>query len=155
MKSNKGITLTSLVIYIIGLMIVIGLISAFYNYFVKNMNQIVIKNNSDEQYTKFLSYITKDANSYNLKEVKTNVNDEDVLVLVFFDNTEHQYIHKNDKIFFLDIDENHITRKKIPLCRNVLNSNDMVFKYSDNQIMVNLNINNNQYINTLTVKTGN
>ena len=60
MKSNRGVTLTSLVIYIIGLVIVITLMSNFSGYFYKNLSEVTIKQNADEQYSKFLSYITKD-----------------------------------------------------------------------------------------------
>ena len=42
LKSCKGITLTSLVIYVIVLMVVIALMSGFSGYFNKNINQITL-----------------------------------------------------------------------------------------------------------------
>ena len=40
MKGNKGITLTSLIIYIIGMMIVVALISTLTAFFSKNIKMI-------------------------------------------------------------------------------------------------------------------
>ena len=60
LKNNKGITLTSLTIYVIVLMIVIALMSGFVGYFNKNINNITASEESDEQFTLFLEYITKD-----------------------------------------------------------------------------------------------
>ena len=62
MRSNKGITLTSLIIYVIGLTIVIALMGTFNGYFYRNVKTLTIKQNVDEEYSKFLSYITKDVN---------------------------------------------------------------------------------------------
>ena len=84
-KSNKGITLTSLVIYVIVLMIVIGLVSNFSGYFYHNTNNITIKENYEEQYTKFLAYITKDINSDQLNFVKTGT-DSEKKYLIFIRN---------------------------------------------------------------------
>ena len=95
MKSNRGVTLTSLVIYIIGLVIIIALMSNFSGYFYKNLSEVTIKQNADEQYSKFLSYITKDANADNLTYVKSGAEGKDCIIFVFSDGTEHQYIHQN------------------------------------------------------------
>ena len=73
MKSNRGVTLTSLVIYIIGLTIVITLMGIISNYFYRNINDVTIKQNADEQYSRFLAYLTKDANSDNLIHVQVGL----------------------------------------------------------------------------------
>ena len=80
LKSNRGVTLTSLVIYIIGLTIVIALMGLISNYFYQNITDVTIKQNADEQYSKFLAYLTKDANSDNLVYVQTGVNGEDNII---------------------------------------------------------------------------
>ena len=51
LKSNRGVTLTSLVIYIIGLTIVIALMGLISNYFYQNITDVTIKQNADEQYS--------------------------------------------------------------------------------------------------------
>ena len=40
MKNQKGITLTSLVIYIIGMVVVIGIVANLTTFFYKNINKI-------------------------------------------------------------------------------------------------------------------
>lgn len=63
MKTNKGMTLISLIIYIIVLAILIGMISMFTQYFYKNTDETIVTNNTSEQYTRFIAYLTKDVNS--------------------------------------------------------------------------------------------
>ena len=70
MKEERGVTLTSLCIYIISLTIAIGLLSTFASYFMKNTNDIIVKSNSGEEYARFLTYFTKDVNSENLSSVQ-------------------------------------------------------------------------------------
>ena len=107
LKTNQGVTLTSLVIYVIVLMIVISIMSVFSGYFLKNTKEVTINEVSKEQYTKFLSYITKDINSGELRFIKSGTISENEPYLIFkFENEkEHQYILKNENIYFLDINE--------------------------------------------------
>ena len=60
MNSNKGITLISIIIYIIVLITIIGVISTFTKYFYKNINEITISDSADEQYSRFTEYLTSD-----------------------------------------------------------------------------------------------
>ena len=97
LKSCKGITLTSLVIYVIVLMVVIALMSGFSGYFNKNINQITIKEESNEQFTRFLAYLTKDINNENINFAKTGQeNDIEYIIIKFEENEEHQYLYKKD-----------------------------------------------------------
>lgn len=81
MKQERGVTLTSLCIYVIGLITVIGLMSTFTSYFAKNTNDTVVKSNSGEEYIRFLAYFTKDVNSSNLNTVS------------LYDSRERNYIY--------------------------------------------------------------
>lgn len=151
MKSNRGVTLTSLVVYIMGLVIIVGLMSVFTGYFYKNLNEITVKQNSQEQYTNFLSYLTKDVNSNNLTFVQSGVNGQDCIILKFDNGEEHQYIHQNNNIYYLKSDNQN--EKKILLCSNV--SSNCVFSYSEGKIEVNFNINDEKFSNSLKVNIGN
>ena len=102
MKSNRGITLTSLVIYVIGLVIVIAVMGNFTGFFYKNLEYTTMNQNSNEQYSRFLSYITKDANSDNLIYVQSGVQNVDCVIFRFSDGTEHQYITKNEKMYYIN-----------------------------------------------------
>ncbi len=63
MKNNKGITLVSVIIYIIVLTIVMGTVSFMMKYFYNNTDETIISANTSDQYSRFLAYITDDVNS--------------------------------------------------------------------------------------------
>ena len=151
MKSNKGITLTSLVIYIICLVIVIGLMSSFTGYFFKNTNEVTINQNADEQYTKFLSYITKDVNTDDLIYAKTGVNSTDCIIFKFETGIEHQYVFANGNIYYISIENQN--EKKITMCENVVKSanNTPIFSYENSKIDINFNIKEKNFSATLSV----
>lgn len=145
-KSDKGITLTSLVIYVIVLMIVIGLMSSFLGYFYKNTNKITIKENYEEQYTRFLSYLIKDTNSDQLYFVKSENN---YLILKYKDGSQHQYIYSidNKSIYYINV-VSKTTLKKILLCNNVTN---LTMNYSENILQINMTINDRNYEKLLNI----
>ncbi len=63
MKSNKGMTLISLLIYLIVLLVVIGTMSLIIKYFYENMDETVISSDTSDQYSRFIAYISSDINS--------------------------------------------------------------------------------------------
>ena len=149
LKSNKGITMTSLVVYVIVLTIVIALLSGFSGYFYKNVNLITIKEASDEQFTRFIAYLTKDLNQNNAFFIRTgtdNGESNNYLILKIDGNIEHQYLFENETLYYID----KIKNKKITLCNNVNLCN---FEYDDtNKVLTtNLNINKKNYTKTFIV----
>ena len=62
MKNNRGITLTSVIIYVIGLIVVVGTISTITTYFYKNIKVDEINDDSNTQYTQFSSVFLKEIN---------------------------------------------------------------------------------------------
>lgn len=147
LKSCKGITLTSLVIYVIVLMVVIALMSGFSGYFNKNINQITIKEESNEQFTRFLAYLTKDINNENINFAKTGQeNDIEYIIIKFEENEEHQYLYKKDSIYYINEGKN----KKIRICNNV-NSCDFEYDNTNKILTVNIIINNEEYSKSLNV----
>ena len=149
MKNNRGITLTSLVIYVIVLMIVIALLSNLSGYFFNNINQITKNEASEEQYLRLTSFITKDINSDNLIFVKDGTEvGKQYLMFKFKDGTTHQYIYYNKTIYYLNI-INEQTTKKIELCTGV--TGDNVFEFRENKINLNFRVNNKNYISTFNV----
>lgn len=149
MKSNRGITLTSLVIYVIGLVIVIAVMGNFTGFFYKNLEYTTMNQNSNEQYSRFLSYITKDANSDNLIYVQSGVQNVDCVIFRFSDGTEHQYITKNEKMYYINSQSDK--NEKILLCEKVTTSSENVFNYTDKTLNINLDIGNQNFTTTLSV----
>ena len=146
MKSNRGITLTSLVIYVIGLVIVIAVMGNFTGFFYKNLEYTTMNQNSNEQYSRFLSYITKDANSDNLIYVQSGVQNVDCVIFRFSDGTEHQYITKNEKMYYINSQSDK--NEKILLCEKVTTSSENVFNYTDKTLNINLDIGNQNFTTT-------
>ena len=63
MKSKKGITIISLIVYVIVLSIVIGTTSIIIKYFYNNTEETVVSKKTANQYTRFVAYLTDDINS--------------------------------------------------------------------------------------------
>ena len=64
MRSERGITFMSLVIYLIGMTMVIAIISRLTTFFYKNVNIADVKSDSLGQYSNFSSPFTHDVNSF-------------------------------------------------------------------------------------------
>lgn len=150
MRSNKGITLTSLIIYVIGLVIVIALMGTVNGYFYRNVKILTLKQNANEEYSKFLSYITKDVNSENIEYVVSGMEGKDCVIFKFNDEKQHQYIVQDNMIYYINVENQN--EKKIILCENVAISANSVFNYSDGKININLTIGNTNFSNELNVK---
>ncbi len=94
MKSQRGVTLTSLVIYIVVVLIVLGILATIRTNFQSNLKQINKEGTSNSEIDKF--------NIYFLKEVKKQGNDIEKI-----DNTEITFITGNkysfrDNIIYLN-----------------------------------------------------
>ena len=154
MRDNKGVTLTSLIIYIIVLMIVITLMSNLSGYFFKNVNQLGSKQTGEEEYLRLTSFITKDINSKELEFVKEDTDfsldeEKQYLLFKFKDGNIHQYIVLNENLYFLNIDTSGTTTKKVQLCTKV--SGDTVFEFKNNKLDIDFTINNKNYTSTFNV----
>lgn len=118
MKNNSGVTLTSVIIYIIGMAIVIGVISTLTSFFYKNIDISEINDDSTTQYTKFSSIFLEETNKENnyVIDCKTVVeNDKKTSYIIF--STGNQYTFKNNSIY----------KNKIKICQNI---DDCDFSYS-------------------------
>lgn len=134
MKSNKGITLTSLLVYLIIMLIIIGLISTFTKYFYINSEDLVISNNTSEQYSKMISYISNDVNSNNL--ITVDVGENGLYLNIYLEpDIVHQYIYDNtnNEIYYLEIESNGTIEKKIRLCSEIKNCE---FEFIDSTLKV-------------------
>lgn len=147
MKSNKGITLISLMIYIVVLAIVIGMVSLFTKYFYKNTEETVVSNNASIQYMNFLAYLVDDINSGNIDIIEvTDTNDS--INIFLDDNSTHQYAFSNNKIYYVFYDSSNTKKKQISLCGNVTSC---TFSYEDNKLSVSVVIDSVTYGNTFSI----
>lgn len=135
MKGNKGITLASLIIYIIGLIVLVGTMSMLTKYFYNNLDEVTIENKQSEEYAEFINYLTKDANSEKIENVFIGEENKSVL-FKFNDATSHKYVFSSDSasnsgsIYYLDIEEATV-QKKIELCTDI---SECTFKLEGNTL---------------------
>lgn len=122
MKNNKGVTLTSLIIYVIGMVIVVASISTLTTFFYKNIDTSAINDNTTTQYTKFLSYFTEEINNSNNKVVECKNN-----YIIFSSGNQYTYMEENKSIY----------KNKIKLCDNVEKC-EFSYKYQDSNYIINI-----------------
>ena len=135
MKSEKGISLVSLIIYLLAITATVAVVTRISAYFYKNMDVTTDDTLSNSEFIKFNSYFTKDVNlEYNyIKEV------DEKGTYIIFEKSNHQYT-------FLD---NAIYMDNVKICSNI---DSCVFTYIDNKnVRVDLVINNKSYINTYSI----
>ncbi len=107
-KSEKGVSLSALMIYIIAMLIVMSIISVITSSFYNNINIITNETNSQKEYSRFNMFFTKEVNTEDTKIAKI---DELNSSYIIFTNKEekHQYTFKNNAIYM----------NKIKICDNV------------------------------------
>ncbi len=119
MKSEKGITLTSLVIYICVATIVISSVALISSYFFSNVTSIKSQSTYAVEYNKF--------NMFFLQDVKTNSTaNVTSSKIVFADNTEYEY------------KQNAIYRNNTKIANNVKSATFTASTYEVDSITKNL-----------------
>lgn len=105
MKSNKGITLTSLVIYVIAMVIVVTTVSTITSYFYKNIDNVNTGTDSSMTYTEFNMYFTQEINTKENYPVLVS----DGADYIVFSKTGNQYTFKNSSIY----------KNQVKICDNI------------------------------------
>ncbi len=108
MKSQKGITLISLTVYIIVMVIVVATLTIISNFFFSNMKTASKNINPLTEYTKFTTFFTDEVNHSNIKVLDCQ-ND----YVVFDNGVQYTFVKDNKGIY----------RNKIKICRNVQSCN--------------------------------
>ena len=145
MKNNKGITLVSLVIYLIVLTMLIGVSSLFMKQFYQNTNKYMITGDTSENYVRFMTYITKDINSKSLQNVNLSSN---AITFNFKDGSKHFYAYKENSIYFSQIGSSGTEEKVIKICQKVSTA---TFSYSGRRLETVICIDNVTYKNVFTI----
>lgn len=131
MKSQKGITLISLTIYIIALAIVMGVIAVISNFFYSNVNINNVKIDPMTQYVKFNSFFSDTVNHQNVKVLECKTDENGDSYIVFSNNVQYTFLKENKGIYC----------DKIKICKDV---DECTFLYrisgGKNVVTVNLKI---------------
>lgn len=115
MKSQKGVTLISVAIYIVVMLAIVTVISRISTFFYKNVNNTTGQAGAYTEYTKFNNYMTKEINIKG-NEVKSCQDTTDMNYIIF-SSTQNQYsfvkadnaIYRNKARICKDVDECSIT----------------------------------------------
>ncbi len=135
MKNNKGITLTSLIIYIIGMLIVIATIATLTSFFYKNVDINELDKTDTEQFTEFSSVFTKEISQKNNKIIDCKItkdiidgNEYKINYIIFSSGNQYTYKQENNTIY----------KNNIKICAGVEECNfSYTFINSTYQIKVN------------------
>lgn len=102
MKTENGITMISVIIYVIGMLIVVSIVSVLTGYFYQNVSIHSTENNQMKQYTKFSSYFTQEVNltGNRIVETKTyNINEKIVSYIIFSSGNQYTFQESNQSIY--------------------------------------------------------
>ncbi len=142
MKSQKGITLTSLVVYVIGLALVVGIMAVITTNFYKNVNNNISSIDPINEYTKFNSYFTNEVNQYNIKVLDCNQTDEQNYI-VFDNGVQYTFVKQNKGIY----------QNKIKICKDVEECTFSTgIKNGNDIVTINMKIGDKEYQNEYTLK---
>lgn len=130
MKSEKGITLAALVIYVLIFSITIVLLASLSNYIFQNLNKISAEEISSEEFNKFNVYFIKDVKESRIANVKAGQSDEVIITL----ESGSTYTYKDD--------ENAIYKNKEKIAINIVS------------FTAETKVENNKNIIDVTIKTG-
>lgn len=151
MKKNNGITIISLTIYVIVLLMIVATLNVFTTHFFSNLNNVIVSQNVEEEYSELIAYLTLDINKEKLNYIRTGkLGEKQYLVIKLKNNEEHQYIYQNGNIYY--INRNTQTPKKIKLCRNITSA-DNVFEYDNGLLNVKFSINGIDFQNHFNIYT--
>lgn len=134
MKSERGVTITSIMIYVIALTVAVLIIGRITNYFYKNINNVANNTAADAEYTKFNSYFTD--------EINIEGNDVEVCEenYILFAKTLNQYTFQNGGIY----------RGKTKVSKDI-ESCQFAYDETTKEITVNLTIYGKNFNTTYTV----
>ena len=108
MKNNKGITMISLITYIMGLTIVLALIATLTTFFFKNISAKDL-NSDTTQYTKFSSIFLEEINNKNNSVIECKSLNNGVSYIIFSSGNQYTF-NANSKCIY---------KNKIKICENV------------------------------------
>lgn len=134
MKSEKGVAITSIMIYIIALTVVVILIGRIITYFYKNINNVEENTLANAEYLMFNSYFTDEINIEG-NEVETCESN-----YIIFSQTQNQYTYQNGSIY----------RGKVKIAKDI-EFCEFYYNEDTKEIYVNMKIQDKYYSSTFTV----
>lgn len=126
-RNTNGITLTSVIIYVIGMVLVVGIISTLTSFFYKNVN-IEDINNETAQYTKFSSIFLDEINGENNYVIDCKSIDElegNVSYIIFATGNQYTFMKENNTVY----------KNQIKICEGVQTC-DFSYKFINSEYVI-------------------
>lgn len=124
MKSNKGVTLTSLIIYVIGMTIMVSIIATLTSFFYKNIDIGDINSNTT-QYTKFTSILSEEVNKKNNSVIDCQSLTYGVSYIVFSSGNQYTFNQESKSVY----------RNNVKICDNI-DTCDFSYTYIDSKYKI-------------------
>ena len=125
MKSQKGITLISLTIYVLVMAIVVGVVAIISTFFYSNMNNTTQDLDPITEYTKFNSFFSDEVNHSNIKILDCGTTEDGQNYIAFDNGVQYTFIPENQGIYRNQVE----IAKGVTNCtftRNIKNGKDVV-----------------------------
>lgn len=134
MKSEKGITLISIIVYMIGIILVISILASLSNFFFQNKNYLLENDRYISEYNKFNMYFINDVKNNKTAEIETiyqkDASGNEVISdgnkveagmrIILADGTVYTYRSKTDKASDgSENDDYGIYRNKAKICTKI------------------------------------
>lgn len=113
MKSQNGVTLTSLVVYIIAMVVVIGTIATITNYFYGNTSRLNSGTSASKEFTSFNSYFVSQINNHENRVINVSNDSANSSEIIFSSGNQFKFIKENGS------NKGAIYYNKILICRDV------------------------------------
>ncbi len=137
MRSQKGVTLTSLIIYVVAMVIVVATIAVITRFFYGNLDSLSNRGQASKSYTLFNSYFTNEINTPGNEVINC-----DETTLVF--KTGNQYKITGKSIYM----------NKIKICDVDAEGNKFIYDTNDkDKVSVELRIDVKNFTNAYKLKS--
>ena len=136
MKSERGVTITAIMIYVLAFTVVVVLVTRMTTYFYKNVDQVKSNTIADTEYTKFTSYFTEEINmnGNTVREIDSGKK------YIIFGKSGNEYKYENNTIY----------RNNVKICRDV-ETCEFYYNKETKEIDVNLKIQDKYYSSKYTI----
>lgn len=134
MKSERGVTVASIMIYLVAFTMVVIAVGRITSYFYKNMDHVTSDATSNSEYIKFNTYFTEEIN---IEGNEVELCEKSYIV---FSKTKNQYTYQNGSLY----------RGKSKISKDV-EFCEFYYDKSTKEIYVNLKIQGKTYSSTYTV----
>lgn len=155
MKSEKGVTLSSLIIYVIAMVIVVSIVAVITRYFYGNINKLSNNTGNLADITKLNTFITEEINKTGNTIFECNDKNQspDSNYIIFYNSNDKDEINGNNGYTQYTFKNGSIYLNKIKICNNIQDCKFELIENQSNRFKIILTIDGISKETTYTLKT--